>query len=502
MATAIPAVAYYRMSSDDQKESIGDQRRAVEEYAALHGFNIIREYSDAGISGWKSDERVEFQRLIADAADGDFKAVLCWDQDRFSRFDPLEANHYWYLLDRAGVRLATVAQGPINWNDLAGWLTASVAQHGKAQYVRDLARNSVRGQRRKRVQERKWTTTPPLGYTRDENLRLVPGDAEDIALVRRIFTMRASGDGYFTIANRLNVEGVPTPRGRRWAPMSIKRIVQRDAYIGTLALGKQSRAKFEPVVAEPLFFENHHEPIIDRDLWERVQELDTMSRQAHTRNGSCGSALGGLLKCGRCGATMYVFGHHGIKYFVCGSYHRDRSCGWCGVNREMIERAVFTKIRQKLLMGSRERLEAAIQKALDRRRPDGEPRCNKRELAKLDRQIEQATERMLLIDADLLPIAQRKLRELTEQRTRLAGRTATKAPQRPLPSAREIANEAWRLDEIMQEASPAAVRHALERVIDHVALDFEEYRPTPKRTRYRCVGGTINLRRLTAQHQA
>ena len=88
MSNLIPAVAYYRMSSDKQEASIEDQQTAVMQYAADNGYRIIRDYRDEGISGWKSEQRKGFQKLIADATDrGDFQAVLCWDQDRFSRFD-------------------------------------------------------------------------------------------------------------------------------------------------------------------------------------------------------------------------------------------------------------------------------------------------------------------------------------------------------------------------------------------------------------------------------
>ncbi len=163
MNKEIKAVAYYRMSSDKQEASIDDQRTAVAEYAASNGYKIIREYRDEGISGWKSEQRKGFQRLIADAEHGDFQAVLCWDQDRFSRFPLLEANHYWYLLDRAGVRLVTVAQGPLDFASLAGWLQASVTQHGKSEYVKDLARNTARGLRRRKLAGQ-WTGGVPLGY--------------------------------------------------------------------------------------------------------------------------------------------------------------------------------------------------------------------------------------------------------------------------------------------------------------------------------------------------
>src|SRR5262249_32979526 len=99
----VPAVAYYRMSDDKQEASIADQREAVKAYAAEHGYRIVREYKDEGISGDDTEKRLEFQRMLRDAKDrGDFAVVLCWDQDRFGRFDPLEAGYWVKPLRDAG----------------------------------------------------------------------------------------------------------------------------------------------------------------------------------------------------------------------------------------------------------------------------------------------------------------------------------------------------------------------------------------------------------------
>lgn len=54
-------------------------------------YTIVREYLDEGFSGDATEKRLQFQQMIAEAADGDFEVVLCWDQDRFGRFDSLEA---------------------------------------------------------------------------------------------------------------------------------------------------------------------------------------------------------------------------------------------------------------------------------------------------------------------------------------------------------------------------------------------------------------------------
>ena len=74
--TGIPAVGYIRMSSDKQEASPKQQRKEIETYAAENNYRIIDWYIDEGISGSRSD-REAFQRLIADAKNGTFRAVLC-----------------------------------------------------------------------------------------------------------------------------------------------------------------------------------------------------------------------------------------------------------------------------------------------------------------------------------------------------------------------------------------------------------------------------------------
>jgi DNA invertase Pin-like site-specific DNA recombinase len=304
MITKINAVAYYRMSSDKQETSIADQRTAVEAFAKKHGYRIIREYLDEGISGWKSEQRKGFQKLITDATSGDFQAVLCWDQDRFSRFPVLEANHYWYLLDRAGVHIATVAQGRLNFLDLGEWLKASVVQHGKAEYVRDLARNTARGLKALKLSGR-WLSCAPLGYKLvDGRLRL--GDKDDIATVRRIFKLRVQGFGYFRIAKKLNDASILTPRSNVWHANSVRHVLKNEAYSGHTVLGKRARGKYARVLDEPVTIKNTHPPLIDDKTLAAVNRMWGTDRTAHSRFDSEGAPLAGIVRCGRCGERMYA----------------------------------------------------------------------------------------------------------------------------------------------------------------------------------------------------
>lgn len=146
-AALVPAVGYLRRSTNRQEASLADQRTAIERYAAQNGYTIVRWYEDDGISGDATEKRAGFLAMHKAACNGrDFKIILCWDQDRFGRFNSMEAGFYVHPLMRAGVQLVTVNEGPIAWDDFTGRVMYSLKQEGKHQFLRDLSRNVTRGQ--------------------------------------------------------------------------------------------------------------------------------------------------------------------------------------------------------------------------------------------------------------------------------------------------------------------------------------------------------------------
>ena len=143
---SVLAVLYLRRSTDRQEKSIQDQRSVLKEHAFAHGYKIVGEYVDDAVSGDRTEDRIEFLRMRDEANSGEFSVILCWDQDRFGGFDILEAGKWITPFREAGVRLETIAQGKIDWEDHVGQLVYSVNQLGKAQFLRDLSRNVCRGQ--------------------------------------------------------------------------------------------------------------------------------------------------------------------------------------------------------------------------------------------------------------------------------------------------------------------------------------------------------------------
>ena len=165
--TASPAVAYLRRSTDKQEQSIDDQRAEIERYAGEHGFQIVGEYTDDAISGTSADKRPGFQRMVADAPAGGFRAVIVWNSDRFSRGDVTETEHYRFLLREAGVTLLSVTEDYLAREGIDGDVLRTVKQFQNRQYSISLSQNTLRGQISSVLAASDPGRMAPYGYDRE-----------------------------------------------------------------------------------------------------------------------------------------------------------------------------------------------------------------------------------------------------------------------------------------------------------------------------------------------
>ena len=316
---AANAVLYLRMSDERQEHSIPAQRQELLRYAEKHGYQVLREYLDEAISGDDTRRRVGFLRMREDAQQGEFSVVLCWDQDRFGRFDPIEGGHWILPFRDAGVRLETIAQGKIDWNDFAGRLIYLVQQEGKHAYLRDLSRNVTRGFLNAAKDGRGGTGgRAPAGYKQHNGEIVV--DPEWAALVRRIYKeYLKAGASIRSVANLLNSEGILTARGNKWSITAVRDVLTNRKYTGAFVrfkyrVGKYHAIQDGEIVArrktdaeekpEPMIREDNHEAIIDKRTFERVQaKLAKNQKQTAHRNGYQ-YVFSGLLRCGDCGGPM------------------------------------------------------------------------------------------------------------------------------------------------------------------------------------------------------
>ncbi|MCI0703847.1 MAG: recombinase family protein [Planctomycetia bacterium] len=478
MSTQGIAVAYTRRSTDGQEHSIPDQIKAIQKYADDKGYQIIRWYTDDAISGDDTKKRLGFQQMLADAQQyRDHSVVICWDQSRFGRFSPQEAGHWTYLFSEAGVSLVTVDKGLIDWNDFTGWLTYGVNQHSKHDFLRQLSKDVARGQL-EAAQKGSWLGLPPYGYRIEgmkKNKRLVVGDVGKVKIVQRVFReFVEDGRTMADIARRLHEDGiVPPGKGRPWRYDSVRCILENPAYCGDYVSGRFSYGKYNSIHGEQakrtsgrkgvkknpeskwIVRRDNHEPIIDRDTFERVQAILKKGKTDRSRftPETNPFLLAGLMRCGTCGSPMWGDTVKGRRFYRCGNW---QGRGWECKNRkgkkeeENVIECEGTKVREDMILSSiadhlydeflsldgvqlarkanRRELQpsdvpegfAKVKKLVaPPKQLAGDRKRMEKQVKELSAQLDKARRNLVLLDAEYIPDAQAEIRRLQTERDEL-----------------------------------------------------------------------------------
>lgn len=285
----ICAVIYARYSSSNQREeSIAGQLRECKRYAEARGFKIIKEYTDAAMTG-TTDKRPAFQQMIADSDSHAFQAVIVWKLDRFAR-NRYDAAIYRHKLTKNGVKLYSAME---NISDSPeGIILAGLMEAMAEYYSANLSENIKRGLYDSAL-DFKPLSLPAYGYKRGNDGKYAI-DENTAPIVRRIFEEYAAGKPYMKIIDDLNADGLRTARNRPFSRNSLRRILTNEKYIGVY--------RFKDIYAPDAI-----PAIIPADLFEKVQK--EIKRRSFTKikkapEGATTYILTGKLFCGHCGALM------------------------------------------------------------------------------------------------------------------------------------------------------------------------------------------------------
>ncbi len=501
------AVLYLRMSSEEQTESIEGQRDELTRYALAKGYKVLREYLDKAISGDNTENRLGFLAMRDAVEGGEFSLVLAWDQDRFGRFDPLDAGFWIYPFRRAGVRLETIAQGRIDWEDLTGQLVYSVNQLGKAQFLRDLSRNTTRGLLTAARNGTAGTGGPnPYGYrSKEGKVWIVEAEAE---VVRWIFAEYIKpGSSLRSVAAELNRQGIATPckargirngkAGKVWRMSSVRTIIERRKYTGTFVYGERNGGRYfamrdgeiVPRCKSDKFVSST--PIVHADKFEAIIDQETFDRaQAKLKTGKTRTApttarqylLAGLVKCGDCLGTM---GGIRPKYpaYRCRTYNQTGTAVcYCNTFSEAtLVEVVVRKIRERYLSeAALARLRRSLEAEQDRTGPRPQDLARlRREVEALDRKIDNNETTVLDAPPNSRAGLYRKLEELNTDRDRLrielqasTSRQTTSA-QKDGSAIDQAISTLQRLGEALRDASPEDTKELLSSIVTKIELSFD-----------------------------
>ena len=371
----VTAFLYERLSRDDNLEgesySIGNQKKLLTKVAKEKGYTNLVHFLDDGISGVTMD-RPGFNDMMEQLAAGKAAAVFVKDLSRLGR-NYIEVGRLTEeFFPEHDIRLVAVsdnidtAEGE---NELA-----PIRNLFNEWYARDISKkrrisNKIKGNAGEPM------GPPPYGYKKDpDDPKRWVVDEEAAQVVRRIFHMTVDGYGTEQIATILSEEKVLTPiaywrekgvnrpgksklRGPyMWNSSTITHILSLQEYCGdilnfkTYSKSYKNKKRLANDRENWVIFQDVHEPIIERAVFEQVQQKRGKIRKRRTHEGER-NMFSGLLVCADCGHNLHFHFNQGnpdIKYFNCSNSKGNR--GSCTsthyVRVDFLEQVVLGEIRR------------------------------------------------------------------------------------------------------------------------------------------------------------
>lgn len=302
--------AYCRVSTDkdDQTNSLASQRRYFSEYINAHKDWILDNiYYDEGISGTQTKKRAGFNAMIDEAMRGQIDLILTKEVCRFAR-NTVDTLSYTRKLKELGVGVIFTIDN-IDTRDCDGELRLTIMASIAQEESRKTSERVKWGQKR-RMEQGVVFGRDLLGYYVKDGKLII--NEEEAPVVRAIFhKYTIEGKGTHVISKELIEEGMRPKRVRQWSNTVILRVLRNEKYVGDLCQKKTFTPnylthdkKYNRGEEEMVYLYDHHQPIIDRELWNRTQEElqrkapSKEQRLKHSNRYWCS----GKLYCGICGS--------------------------------------------------------------------------------------------------------------------------------------------------------------------------------------------------------
>lgn len=419
------AIIYARVSSKRQAddglplESQIDHCRAK---ADALGAVVSKVFVDGGKTG-RTDQRAAFQDALNYCAVMDVDYFVTWSSSRFAR-NHLDAGKYKALLARYGTRLLySSTEVDIRTDD--GWFVDAISAVIDERYSRQVASDTRRSMLKAARDGYFLGGTVPFGYVsvpEGKRRRLAIHPAEG-PIVKAIFGMSLQGCGTKLIAMQLNAQGL-TMRGRPWAKNTVNYLLKNEVYAGLIVFNRRSARVLNP--EEDWVKVQSHPAIVTPEEMERVKAMFE-KRQPSNAGGSTRSnfAFTGLLKCGRCGASLQTCSGTGRSqvyyYYGCrASLSGKARCELPRFRADAFEQWMLEQLLDQVM--TPERIAGVIQEAYAHRRDWVEQRAQRRAVIVKDlRALERSRSKLFSIleehgrDTPNLSDLTTRLRELNEQ---------------------------------------------------------------------------------------
>ena len=378
---------YARLSIEDngiQGDSIENQIEMIEQYISkCHDLKVVRFFVDNGETG-TNFERPAFSDMMEEVKKGTINCIVVKDLSRFGRNYLETGNYLEKIFPYLGIRFISVND---HFDSLYGGGSDTLLVPLKSilhdTYAKDISRKVSSAIGIKKKSGKFMGKIPPYGYVRDEQDRYkLCVHTERAEIIRMIFKWRTQGLGSVSIAHRLNDMAVPTQLQIRymeghhdgkehalWRGSAVVDILKNPCYIGCIVERKGSNllcnGRENKVISESEWnlIENTHEPIIDKETFERVQKLVSESRRKRKQQVADKSyrqrtenILSGMVQCGICGSGVHRDGGYFRKdgslvhysFYCSNKYIKTKGCSSRAVDETELHNYIFQACKKQL----------------------------------------------------------------------------------------------------------------------------------------------------------
>ncbi|MBQ3195361.1 MAG: recombinase family protein [Clostridia bacterium] len=366
---------YCRLSEEDRNKqlvtddsnSIQNQKAMLVQYSLEQGWEIYCIYSDDDYAG-ADRRRPEFNRLLQDAEARKFDIILCKTQSRFTRELELVEKYIHGLFPIWGIRFVSIVDNA-DTDNKGNKKSRQINGLVNEWYLEDMSDNIRSVLKNRRENGFHIGAFALYGYKKDPDQKghLII-DEEAAAVVREVFTLFSRGYGKTAIARMLNDRGIPNPteykrlKGLRykqptaknstlWKYFAISDMLVNEIYIGNMVQGKYGSVSYKTKQNKPrpksqwYIVEGTHEPIIDRELWDRVQKM--IKERAKPFDVGTIGLFARKARCANCGYVMRSSKNRGKHYLQCSNRHVAKdACIGSFISVDKLEQMVIDELNR------------------------------------------------------------------------------------------------------------------------------------------------------------
>lgn len=460
---------YARVSTAEQAAegySIDEQTERLRALASAFGPVPAELYVDAGYSGASLD-RPALCRLISDVEAGRVSRVIVYKLDRLSRSQKDTLHLIEDVFLEHGCDFVSMSENFDTGSPFGRAMIGILAVFAQLEREQIKERMSLGKQGRARSGKWRGGGKMPIGYEYvDGGLRVIPFEALQ---VREAFERYARGEGTGEIAKTFERQGY-RHRSGSWERRRVSAVLRNPLYVGDVSFHGQ-------------VYQGEHEPIVSRELFDRVQAVRALHQSHGGKNtrkvGNHSTYLGGLIYCARCG-ERYTFmqtrnGERHYRYYVCSTRRHEGTAsarfGSCA-NRtwavDKLDALIFDEIKKLAVDPS---YIERIQTANCRNDLSDRSAVIAAELARLDAQQGRLVDLYAVAGIDLADL-KRRIAMLQDQRERLQAEQVSEA-DRAAACASAI-RAAHSFSDLLERGSFSEIRLAVETLIRRVEIDGDD----------------------------